>query len=209
MKWHTHVQKVANKIRNVNGILHKFKYVFPHRILILIYTSLIESHINYCLLLWGTNYDKIFKLQKQAIRTISLNHFKAHTSPLFKSMNLLDIRDTYQLQLLKLYYKVKNSLVPSYFKFFTNFTIYNRNNVHTSRYLLRNKRVNVAIPPKEYLKRNVQYQLLELMSRFDEELLQRAETFNMKSFILKIKTHFINQYEINCIQENCYVCALV
>ena len=36
MKWHTHVQKVANKIRNVNGILHKFKYVFPHRILILI-----------------------------------------------------------------------------------------------------------------------------------------------------------------------------
>ena len=87
MKWHTHVQKVANKIRNVNGILHKFKYVFPHRILI--YTSLIESHINYCILLWGTNYDKIFKLQKQAIRTISMNHFKAHTSPLFKSMNLL------------------------------------------------------------------------------------------------------------------------
>ena len=97
MKWHTHVQKVAKKIRNVNGILHKFKYVFPHRILILIYTSLIESHINYCILLWGTNYGKIFKLQKQAIRTISLNHFKTHTSPLFKSMNLLDIRDTYQL----------------------------------------------------------------------------------------------------------------
>ena len=141
MKWHTHVQKVANKIRNVNGILHKFKYVFPHIILILIYTSLIESHINILSTLMG----QIFKLQKQAIRTISLNHFKAHTSRLFKSMNLLDIRDTYQLQLLKLYYKVKNSLVPSYF---TNFTIYNRNNVHTSRYLLRNKRVNVAIPPK-------------------------------------------------------------
>ena len=106
MKWHTHVQKVANKIRNVNGILHKFKYVFPH--IILIYTSLIESHINYCILLWGTNYNKIFKLQKQLIRTISLNHFKAHTSSLFESMNLLDIRDTYQLQLFKLYYKVKN-----------------------------------------------------------------------------------------------------
>ena len=121
MKWHTHVQKVANKIRNVNGILHKFKYVFPHRILILIYTSLIESHINYCILLWGINYDKIFKLQKQAIRTISLNNFKAHTSPLFKSMNLLDITDTYQLQLLKLYYKVKNSLVPSYFTNFYKF----------------------------------------------------------------------------------------
>ena len=48
-------------------------------------------------------------------RTISLSHFKAHTSPLYKSMNLLDIRDIYQLQLLKLYYKVENLLVPSYY----------------------------------------------------------------------------------------------
>ena len=145
MKWHTHVQKVANKILNVNGNLHKFKYVFPHIILFLIYTYLKETHINYCILLWGTNYDNIFKLQKPTIRTKSLNQFTAHTSPLFKSMNLLDIRDIYQLQLLKLYYKVKNSLVPSYF---TNVTIHNRNNVHTSRYSIRNKRVNIAIPPK-------------------------------------------------------------
>ena len=88
------MQKVANKIRNVNGILHKFKYDFPHIILFLIYTSSIKSRINYCILLWGTNYDKIFKLQNQAIRTILVNHFKTYTSPLFKSMNLLDIRFT-------------------------------------------------------------------------------------------------------------------
>ena len=45
------------------------------------------------------------------------------------------------------------------------------------------------------------------MSRFDEELLQRAETFNMKSFILKIKTYFINQYEINCIGKLLCLCT--
>ena len=72
-------------------------------------------------------------------------------------MNLLDIRDIiilYQLQLLKLHYKVNKLLVPSYF---TNLF---GNNMHTSRYSLRNKRVNIAIPPKNCLKRNVQYQLL-------------------------------------------------
>ena len=37
MKWHTHVQKVANRIRNANGILHKFKHVFLHTIYIYIY----------------------------------------------------------------------------------------------------------------------------------------------------------------------------
>ena len=61
---------------------------------------------------------------------------------------------------------------------------------------------------KEYLKRNVQYQLLELMSQFDEDLLQRAETFNIKSFIHTIKTHFINQYEANCIQD-LFVCLFL
>ena len=87
----------------------------------MIYTCLIESYINYCILLWDTHYDNIFKLQKQAIRTTSQRHFKAHTSSLFKSMNLLDIRDVAQLQLLKVYYKLKNSLVPSYL---VNLTVY-------------------------------------------------------------------------------------
>ena len=65
------------------------------------------------------------------------------------------------------------------------------------------------IRPKEYLKKNVQYQLLELITKFDADLLQRAKTFNMNSFIQTIKTHFIHQYEVNCRHENCNVCALV
>ena len=60
--------------------------------------------------------------------------------------------------------------MPPYFTFFT---IYNRNNVHTTIYSLRNKRVNILIP-KKYFKK-LQFQLLELMSKFYEDLLQRAE----------------------------------
>ena len=41
------MQKVANTIRNVNGFLHKFKYVFPHIILFYIYTVLIEFIVAY------------------------------------------------------------------------------------------------------------------------------------------------------------------
>ena len=59
--------------------------------------------------------------------------------------------------------------------------------MHTSKYSLRNKRINITIPPKEYVMGNVHYQLLELMSRFDEELLQNTETFHMNSFVPKNK----------------------
>ena len=58
-----------------------------------------------------------------------------------------------------------------------------QNNLHTSRYTLLYMRVNIAIPQKNDLKRNVQYQLKELMSKFDEDLLEEAKTFNMNSFV--------------------------
>ena len=38
---------------------------------------------------------KIFKLQKKAIRIISLAKYNAHTEPLFKTLNLLKMNDIF------------------------------------------------------------------------------------------------------------------
>ena len=92
LKWNFHVRKVANKLTHINWILSKLKHIFPLKILKTIYSSLIESHINYCLVLWGTNYHRIFKLKKKAVRIISLAHYRSHTRPLFKSLGILNIR---------------------------------------------------------------------------------------------------------------------
>ena len=53
------------------------------------------------ILLWGQsdNGDKIVKLQKRAIRTISFSRPVAHTEPLFKTFNLLKFKDIYTLKL--------------------------------------------------------------------------------------------------------------
>ncbi len=205
LKWNPHVQKVGNKISQINGVINKLKFEFPQRVLIMIYNSLIESHVNYCLILWGTNYDRIYKLQKKAVRSITLSHFKAHTSPIFKMLGLLDIRDMYKLNLLKLYYKLRKSIVPSYFNHLLDDVTQLNNNMPV-KYNLRHKRVNIPIVPREFLKRNTQYQLLELVSKFDKGLLQRAEHYSMKSYVLWLKQHFLSQYNVTCDIENCYVC---
>ena len=44
---------VTSKIRNANGIIHKFKYVSLIELYVWVYLSLIELRINYGLLLWG------------------------------------------------------------------------------------------------------------------------------------------------------------
>ena len=56
----------------------------------------------YGILLWGKsdNVDKIAKLQKRAIRTISFCRLISHTEPLFKTFNLLKFNDIYTLKLM-------------------------------------------------------------------------------------------------------------
>ena len=77
--------KMNKKRRNVhNWLLAQLLCLNVSKTKLMMFHMPQKSHINYCILLWGTHYDKIFKLQKQAIHTISLNYFKAHTSPLFK-----------------------------------------------------------------------------------------------------------------------------
>ena len=62
-----------------------------------IYYSLFDSHLNYGNLLWGcakTKYlNKIENLQKRCIRNVALKKFKAHTEPIFKEFQILNLRD--------------------------------------------------------------------------------------------------------------------
>ena len=63
------------------------------RIKIMLYNSLLLPHINYCLTTWGYQCHRLQKLQKRAIRIITLSKYNDHTAPLFKKLNLLTIKD--------------------------------------------------------------------------------------------------------------------
>ena len=60
-------------------MLTKLKHFVPENILHSLYCTLILPYINYGVLIWGntckTYLDKIFKVQKWAIRTISNSHY--------------------------------------------------------------------------------------------------------------------------------------
>ena len=48
------------------------------------------------------------------MRIISCSKFNFHTNPLFKKINLLKLKDHFELNVLKLYYKYKKNDLPFY-----------------------------------------------------------------------------------------------
>ena len=65
----------------------------PQNILKILCNSLILPHLQYCILSWGFKSDRIFKLQKRAVRIIACSKYNAHTEPLLKTLNLFKIED--------------------------------------------------------------------------------------------------------------------
>ena len=111
LSWKKHLSMVTNKISKTLGILYRLKDIFPENILLTIYGSLIASHMNYELLIWGIECHRLEKVQKKALRLITNSKYNAHTNPLFCQLNLLMIKDIFKLRLLKFYYKLACDLL--------------------------------------------------------------------------------------------------
>ena len=55
--------------------------------------------------------DKIFTLQKNAMRIITFSNFKAHTESLFKQLNILKFRDSISVNNCLFVYDFMNSRI--------------------------------------------------------------------------------------------------
>ena len=88
-------KRTSQKKNRSLGILNRLKHYLPLNIKNLMYNSLVLSHLNYGILLWGFTDERIFKLQKKVLRVISLNKYNAHTDPIFKNLNILKLNDIF------------------------------------------------------------------------------------------------------------------
>ena len=107
LSWKAHVAMVTGKLSKINGILNRFKYIYPAQVLLRIYKSLFVPHINYgSLIVCGQNCDSISKLPKKVIRTIRHSNYIAHSEPLLKDLNSLNVTDLMDLKIIKFLHKL-------------------------------------------------------------------------------------------------------
>ena len=65
LNWKKHAEKISNACSKKIGILSKLKHILPLDIKKILYNSLIVPHINYCIMAWGFESNRIIKLQKK------------------------------------------------------------------------------------------------------------------------------------------------
>ena len=112
-------------------------------------------YINYGILICGksgckTYLDKILKLQKWAVRSISNIHYRCHSAPLFKKYNILNVYGTYNLEVGAFMYQYYKNVLPVSFKHFFS----KRSDIHD--YHTRNKSdYNITRNKKAFTDRTV------------------------------------------------------
>ena len=130
---HTPKPYLFKNIYKITDTMNKLKYIYPQHTLHMLYNTLILPHLNYCLIVWGLDSSRIQLLQKRAMRSITNSWYRAHTTLIFKSLNILKINHLYWLMVLKFYYLLKTNYYPLILM-----NSFLRKSAHSTVYSIRN-----------------------------------------------------------------------
>lgn len=186
-----HFSYLHSKLSRTIFILNRAKHFLPLRILKTLYFSLFHSHLSYCPSITSCASpaltNKIFLLQKKAIRIISGAAYAAHTDPLFKSNSILP----YPKILLQANYLLLHSIHHNYSPSSLR-NIFPKNNERNIDYDLRNQNAYIIpIPRNNSLKRFPLYSYPTLFNSDDGILLNQNPT----TFKIAIKSKLLGTYD--------------
>ena len=101
LTWKQQICDISIKSNKTNGILSKLRHFIDRQTLKLIYHAIFEPDLYYSSLVWAQNSNSIkrlFVLQKKSLRIIYFLNHNAHTSPLFRDLNILKLPDKIALE---------------------------------------------------------------------------------------------------------------
>ena len=143
LNWQLHIDCICNKLAKGTGILKRLRTHFPEHILMMLYNTLILPYISYCNVAWGGAYpsyiQKLFLLQKRAVRIITGSAFNAHTAPIFFQLRTLNIFDLHKYQIAITMFQYKYNKLPNVFDHFFSQNFYKtrgRNDYRIPRFRL-------------------------------------------------------------------------
>ena len=128
LNWSRHVKTIISKMSRYVGIMYKIKKFLPLTARLQIYHSFVQSHLNFCSLLWGfsakSNIEALFSKQKKGLRAVVpgfINYkfrdgeIPGHTKSFFSEYKILTVQGIIALNALLFIRKTRHfpSLLPT------------------------------------------------------------------------------------------------
>jgi hypothetical protein len=121
LTWSDHVSAIRQKVSKNVGIIKHIRCKLPSTVLTSLYFTLVHPYFEYCNIVWGvcrsTSFNKLFLLQKKAVRIVTLSPWNCHTGPLFKKLNILPLASLNDFQVGCFMHRCvdKITVLPGYF----------------------------------------------------------------------------------------------
>ena len=122
--------------------------------------------------------------------------YNAHTDALFEELEMLEVKDIFDVQCLKLCYKVINNKLPLVFK--SMFT-------HNHK-LYEMKTCMLYLHPSCTARCVLRHLIPVLLLKFPTYLVGKVCTHSIGTFVARVKSHVLSSYSYECTQMNCCTC---
>ncbi len=203
LSWKTHTDKLCLKITKFCGVLNRLKNFIPVHILRTLYCSMIQSHINYGILVWGFDLNRLQQIQKRAVRIITRSKYNAHTEPIFKALDLLKVHDIFNLYLLKFYYKYCHNQLPLYFQQM-QFSPLNQIHNYNTRF---NQHIPVNYTRTRIAQKCIRNHISKIVNQTNQSIIDKIRTHSLSGFTTYTKRIYLLNYSAVCTIEDCYICG--
>jgi len=109
LRWDRHIELLVKKMRYLLYTFVQVRYIFSRKYLFVIYKALVETVLQYGIVVWGGMYNNLIEpliiLQKLILKILLFKDRQYPTELLYIDANVLDLRGLYILKCLKFAYK--------------------------------------------------------------------------------------------------------
>ena len=159
ISWKNHVEYLLSKVAPKLSLLYRLSFVLSRQSLSTLYISIIQSHIDYCLSVWGncnaTQLSAVQKIQNRAARIICRNFEYATCSiALIRELGWQTVQERYNYFTAILVFKCLNGQLSG--ALCDNFTMVNGIHDHNTR-ASASQNLHVPKPYTNYMKRSLSY----------------------------------------------------
>lgn len=119
LKWDEHLAFLNKKIRNIFYKFFQLREILNKQMLKIVYYSLVESNLRYCITVWGGAYNNVFRIvmtcQNLILKIMYRKPFNYHSTDLYKNCDILKVRNLYVHAVINYIIKVGQNQIENRF----------------------------------------------------------------------------------------------